>query len=39
MTVGSGKNRKEIESLCAAGESEEVHYYSVTVGVLWKETT
>jgi hypothetical protein len=38
MNAGSGKNRKEIESLCVAGESEEVHYYLVTVGVLWKET-
>jgi hypothetical protein len=39
MNVGSGKNRKEIQSLCGAGESEEVHCYLVTVGVLWKETT
>ena len=39
MSVGSGKNRKEIENLCAAGESEEVRYYLVTVGVLLKETT
>jgi len=39
MTVWSGKNRKEIESLCVADESEEVHYYLVTVGVPWKGTT
>jgi hypothetical protein len=34
----SVKNQKEIESLYAAGESEEVHCYLVTVGILWKET-
>jgi len=39
MIEGSGKNRKEIERTCVAGESEEVHCYLVTVGVLWKETT
>jgi hypothetical protein len=36
MSVGSGKNQKEIESLCAVGENEEVHCYLV---LLWKETT
>jgi hypothetical protein len=39
MNVGSDKNWKEIESMCAAGESEEVHYYLATVSVLWRETT
>jgi hypothetical protein len=39
MSVGSDKNRKETESMFAAGESEEVRYYLVTVGALWKETT
>jgi len=38
MSVGSGKNRKETEKLCAAGESEEVRCYLVIVGVLWKAT-
>jgi hypothetical protein len=36
MSVGSGKNWKGTEKLCAAGEREEVRYYLVIVGVLWK---
>jgi hypothetical protein len=38
MSVRSGKNWKETEKLCAAGEREEVRYYLVMVGVLWKAT-
>jgi hypothetical protein len=34
MSEVNGKDRKEIESSCAAGESEEVRYYRVIVGVL-----
>jgi hypothetical protein len=38
MSAWSGKNRKGTEKLCAAGEREEVRYYLVIVGVLWKAT-
>jgi len=34
MSVRSGKNPKENENICAAGESEEAHYYLEIVGVL-----